>query len=96
MAEIKTDDRGVYYLHRKEMPDGREALVVPRMFNALISVGPPGADWYDTHWCYETPGQALMALEEWDGTGEPEGWFRHAGSGRRRPGGDPEKEYINL
>jgi ferrous iron transport protein A len=26
---------------------------------------------------------------------EPEGWFRHFESGRRRPGGDPDKEYIN-
>ncbi len=25
---------------------------------------------------------------------EPEGWFRHFESGRRRPEGDPEKEHI--
>ncbi len=25
---------------------------------------------------------------------EPEGWFRHLESGRRRPDGDPEKEHI--
>ncbi len=25
---------------------------------------------------------------------EPEGWFRHFESGRRRPGGDPEKEHM--
>jgi ferrous iron transport protein A len=27
-------------------------------------------------------------------TTEPEGWFRHVETGRRRPDGDPEKEYI--
>jgi len=29
------------------------------------------------------------------GPEEPEGWFRHVESGRRRPDGDPKKEYIN-
>jgi hypothetical protein len=32
----------------------------------------------------------------WDGTGEPEGWFRHPASGRRRPDCDPAQEYVNL
>lgn len=27
---------------------------------------------------------------------EPAGWFRHVGTGRRRPDGDPTKEYINF
>jgi hypothetical protein len=26
---------------------------------------------------------------------EPADWMRHPKSGRRRPGGDPAKEYIN-
>jgi hypothetical protein len=26
---------------------------------------------------------------------EPEGWYRHIETGRRRPEGDPSKEYIN-
>ena len=30
----------------------------------------------------------------WDGNGEPEGWYRHVPSGRRRPGGDPAKEHT--
>lgn len=34
-------------------------------------------------------------MERWDGTGEPDGWMRHPVSGRRRPGGDPGKEYVN-
>jgi hypothetical protein len=40
---------------------------------------------------------------KWDGTGEPQGWTRHVcssqkfeeqGGYRRRPDGDPAKEYI--
>lgn len=33
-------------------------------------------------------------MEEWDGTGEPQGWFRNQTTGRRRPGGDPAQEFI--
>lgn len=39
---------------------------------------------------------AVAALIEWDGTGEPEGWIRHPMTGRRRPGGDASKEYVNM
>lgn len=38
---------------------------------------------------------AVRVLEEWDGTGEPQGWYRNVETGRRRPGGDPAQEYIN-
>lgn len=38
----------------------------------------------------------MRGLNEWNGEGEPEGWYRHRKTGRRRPGGDPEKEYINF
>jgi len=37
----------------------------------------------------------VTALIEYDGTSEPQGWFRHPNSGRRRPGGDPSQEYVN-
>jgi hypothetical protein len=37
----------------------------------------------------------VTALIEWDGEGEPSGWFRNPQTGRRRPDGDPEKEYIH-
>ena len=40
------------------------------------------------------PEDAVAALKEWDGVGEPKGWMRHPASGRRRPGGDPEQEYV--
>ena len=84
-------------LFQKPMPGGMEVCVYPRAFNSILTYGRADDDFsYSTHWCYETPGQAVAAAEEWDGTGEPEGWFRHADTGRRRPEGDPAKEYVNY
>lgn len=37
---------------------------------------------------------AVVALNNWDGEGEPEGWIRHVETGRRRPNGNKEEEYI--
>lgn len=37
---------------------------------------------------------AFVALHLWNGEGEPEGWYRHRPSNRRRPGGDPEQEHV--
>ena len=34
-------------------------------------------------WCYHSAAAAYRALAEWDGTGEPAGWHRHPGTGRR-------------
>lgn len=36
----------------------------------------------------------MLSWEPKAGT-EPSGWFRHPPTGRRRPDGDPSKEYIN-
>jgi hypothetical protein len=55
-------------------------------------------DGYDDRWCFDTFGLALHALAEWQARGfegEPIGWHRHPDSGRRRPEGDPAKEYVN-
>jgi hypothetical protein len=52
---------------------------------------------YDNVYNYANPELALEWMAKWDGTEvhEPEGWFRHPATGRRRPDGDKEKEYIN-
>jgi len=49
---------------------------------------------YADRWCYHTVNDAARALLAWDGKGEPEGWHRHPPSGRRRPEGLAELEYI--
>ncbi len=47
------------------------------------------------NWCYDSEEAAVAALADKEEGKEPEGWFRHVETGRRRPGGDPSKEYIN-
>jgi hypothetical protein len=34
-------------------------------------------------------------MNAWDGVGEPAGWFREPATGRRRPDGDPAREYVH-
>lgn len=47
------------------------------------------------NWCYDSEEAAVAALDSIEEGKEPEGWFRHIETGRRRPDGDPSKEYIN-
>jgi len=54
-------------------------------FTHAIIVGQFGdCTGYDDRWCYHTAAEARAALDAWDGHGEPSGWHRHPGSGRRR------------
>jgi hypothetical protein len=82
-------------LYARELEDGYEVTVVPQMFNVRLCIGNVGADDYHDAYCYPNLAICLCAAVLWDGKGDPhEGWHKHIGSGRRRPGGDPEKEYI--
>lgn len=85
-------------LAERELPDGRVIVVYPLiMGTARVCIGPAGADFYDDAWCYATPVEAIAACEAWDGEGDPPvGWFRHIGTGRRRPDGDPAREYVRA
>lgn len=51
----------------------------------------------DSNWWFDSISAAVAAAEKWDTETEKEpcGWFRHIETGRRRPDGDPAKEYIN-
>jgi hypothetical protein len=77
----------------------RWAAISTFAFTVGILVGEIGDDYgYSNRFCYERLSVALSALVEWRNRGfegEPIGWHRHPDSGRRRPGGDPTKEYIN-
>lgn len=85
------------YTHWRLMPDGEVWAVSPfsisngRMFIDIESTG------YRDFYCFCTPEAAVKALFEFDPAtmDEPFGWHRHGGTGRRRPDGDPTKEYIN-
>lgn len=72
-----------YYIHLRELPDGRLCGVMRLMFHWTLHVGIDFVGYADRY-CYETLSGALLALERWDGTGDPEGWHRHLKTGRRR------------
>ncbi len=77
-------------------PDGRAVWVRPLMFTYAIVVGKPDDNWYDDRWCYERALDAISAAVTWSSSPDPEptGWHRHPTTGRRRPDGDPEREYV--
>lgn len=76
--------------------DGQEIRVVPFIYTYAIVIQDPGAHWHKDRWCYERLEDALREMRTWDPkvTKEPNGWHRHPISGRRRPEGDPAREYI--
>jgi hypothetical protein len=66
-----------------------------RVGGVQLSVG-LGDGYYTDTWIYdcEQHDAGWRAALGWDGEGEPEGWYRHPQSGRRRPDGDPTKEFV--
>lgn len=66
-----------------------------RAHGLQLSVG-HGDGTYDDTWIYdvEQVDAGWRAALGWDGGGEPGGWYRHVQSGRRRPDGDPAKEFV--
>lgn len=85
-------------VYHRALSDGREITVYPLvMSTGRVCVGEQASHTYDDAYCYETVELAVLAASVWDGDGDPpEGWFRHVGSGRRRPAGDPGREYIQA
>lgn len=55
---------------------------------------------HEDRWCYDSVlHAAAIGLADWISNGfegEPKGWHRHPDTGRRRPGGNPNKEYVTL
>jgi len=81
------------------LPDGGgELCVYPLFFGAArLTFGGRDPDCdvgYDDCWDYPSLTAAIKAMERWDGQGEPDGWTRHPTSGRRRPDGDPSREFV--
>jgi hypothetical protein len=70
------------YSDVKFFPDGEVAWLARFVFTSAILYGLDYLGHRD-RWCYETMADARRALDEWDGTGEPEGWHRHPETGRR-------------
>ena len=90
-------DAGSEYLCARVLPDGRGVYLMPLFFGALrLGIGPHGSLSFDNVWEYqaEQAEAGWRAAIGWDGDGEPDGWYRHPQSGRRRPGGEASKEFV--
>lgn len=83
-------------LYERPLDDGRELVVYPMLYTFRLCIGAQGATTYDDAWCYDSAAAAVLAAQAWDGAGTdpPHGWHRHINSGRRRPGGDPNREFV--
>lgn len=85
------------YLWTSPLGDGRTVFLLPMLHgNLRLGIGELGAPELDDVWCYQAPhsDEAWRMALGWDGQGEPEGWYRHPQTGRRRPGGDPAQEQV--
>jgi hypothetical protein len=83
-------------LFSRLLEDGRQIDVTSMTFGkGRLCIGPIEG-MYDDGWCYASHVQAILAACAWDGEGDdpPFGWHRHIRTGRRRPDGDPEREYV--
>ncbi len=87
------------YLWHRVLPDGRGLCLMPMIHGGVrLGIG-RGVVEFDDVWCYPKDQAGCLdagwrAALGWNGEGEPEGWYRHPQSGRRRPGGDPAKEFV--
>jgi hypothetical protein len=87
---------GADYLSVRELGDGRAVYLCDMLLgNLRLAIGEVGDCGYRDVWCYqaEQTQAAWCAALGWDGEGEPEGWYRHPTTGRRRPGGDAAQEH---
>jgi hypothetical protein len=89
------------YLVVIDQNNGRFAAIERFMFTDGIIEGPnrDAMTGYSRRWCYGRGG-AAHALANWaakEFEGEPEGWHRAVdGTGRRRPHGNKDEEYISF
>jgi hypothetical protein len=81
----------------RELPGGLVVQVAPLLYTAAVLVSRVGAGTYEDRWCYHLVDEAWAAAVAWDGRwpdGEPAGWHRHPGTGRRRADGRADTEYV--
>jgi len=88
---------GAEHLNVRELGDGRAVYLRDLLFEGLqIGIGVCGEESCRDVWDYQADRteDAWRAALVWDGEGEPEGWYRHLRTGRRRPGGDASKQHV--
>jgi hypothetical protein len=94
----KAYDAGSDFLFARLIADGRMIAGYPIFGGGVrVGIGLRESCSFADVWDYpvEVVDAGWRALLGWDGDGEPEGWYRHPASGRRRPDGDPAKEHVH-
>jgi hypothetical protein len=92
----RKDPDGIWYLHRRELDDGRVLYLEP-MLGGTVSLCIATDQWnISDRYCYHDHDAGWRAVLGWNGKGDPEGWYRHSPSMRRRPDFTIESEYINA
>lgn len=87
-------DRGA--LATRTLADGRVIDLWPEIFTYKLTLSRDmkAGDW-DDGYEFQSMFVAMRAFEDWNpDEAEPTGWYRHYKTNRRRPDGDPTKEYI--
>lgn len=88
-----------WWNYRKKFSDGRVLYLFYQGSGMTIGISQNDQDfgYQDIYNYFHNPHAAWVAALGWDGEGEPEGWSRakniNASKFRRRPDGDPSKEY---
>lgn len=81
----------------KDIGDGLCVSSHRLLFHWTVRVSEIGnRDTYLDRWCFANQELAEAAVREWVYGIEPKGWHRHPATGRRRPDGDPSKEYVDF
>ena len=83
--------------YRRQLADGRLVVVERLSFgSARIYLAPARAGEEADFWDYGSVNEAIAEAVLWNAEKEPEParWLRHEPSGRKRPGGCAELEYV--
>lgn len=80
--------------------DGRWYGLSRMIFTVALLAGhvDDRSGYYD-RWCYDDVTMAALHYGMWTAhkfEGEPEGWIRHPGTGRRRPNGRKDLEFVEA
>ena len=92
----RSDPESVWYLHKRQLDDGRILYLEPKLGGTVSLCVAPDSWSISDRYCYHEHDAAWRAVLGWNGKGDPEGWYRHAPSMRRRPDFTIESEYINA
>lgn len=84
-----------WYFHKRVLPNGHTLYLEPMLPGHLSLCLAPDKCNLD-RWCYHDHDAAWRAVLGWNGKGDPEGWYRHPRTGRRRHESLIENEYINA